>query len=131
MSTGPLPHALAQVVLNEQDTPVPVALAAEAGERRFIELDALRGLAACAVIFLHYSSVPMELPTWLADLIAYTPFFLLVCGTQAVVFFFVLSGFVLSLPYIRGSSEPYLAFIIKRVFRIYIPYLVAIGFAVW
>src|SRR5271167_849702 len=106
MSSGRLPRSSPKVAVSEQDSAPLSAPATEARERRFIELDALRGLAACVVIFLHYTSVPKQLPAWLNDLINYTPCFLFVCGTQAVVFFFVLSGFVLSLPWIRGSGEP-------------------------
>lgn len=43
--------------------------------------------------------------------------------------FFVLSGFVLSLPFIGGQKASYKNFVIKRFFRIYIPYLTAIAVA--
>jgi peptidoglycan/LPS O-acetylase OafA/YrhL len=43
-----------------------------------------------------------------------------------VLFFFVLSGFVPSLPFLGDRSDPYLAYLIKRVRRIWIPYAVAI-----
>ncbi len=44
--------------------------------------------------------------------------------------FFVLSGFVLSLPAAAGRPQPYITFAIRRVFRIYLPYLMALAFAV-
>lgn len=58
-----------------------------------------------------------------------TPLHLLWAGHEAVIFFFVLSGFVLSLPFFSGDKEfRYGKFIMKRLFRIYIPYLAAIFF---
>lgn len=40
--------------------------------------------------------------------------------------FYVLSGFVLSLPILQTKKINYLPYLIKRFFRIYVPYLVAI-----
>ena len=52
-------------------------------------------------------------------------------GHQAVILFFVLSGFVLYLPYQNGRRPAtYFAFVIKRICRIYLPYLCALVFFV-
>ncbi len=51
-------------------------------------------------------------------------------GSDAVVLFFVLSGFVLSLPAINGRPQTYFTFTVRRVFRIYLPYLAAIAVSV-
>jgi peptidoglycan/LPS O-acetylase OafA/YrhL len=68
---------------------------------RYTQLDSLRGLAACTVVFCHATNV---LPAvyddpgrawWLTE----TPLGLLRAGSAAVDFFFVLSGFVLALPF--------------------------------
>jgi peptidoglycan/LPS O-acetylase OafA/YrhL len=40
--------------------------------------------------------------------------------------FFVLSGFVLSLPAVNGRPQTYFIFLIRRIFRIYVPYLAAL-----
>jgi peptidoglycan/LPS O-acetylase OafA/YrhL len=48
----------------------------------------------------------------------------------AVMLFFVLSGFVLSLPAINGRPQTYFTFAIRRVFRIYAPYLAALAVSV-
>lgn len=48
-------------------------------------------------------------------------------GNEAVLLFFVLSGFVLSLPAVTGKPQRYSTFLIRRVFRIYAPYLVALA----
>jgi peptidoglycan/LPS O-acetylase OafA/YrhL len=131
MPSGRVPKSSAQADQPAQIGPAIAPMPLDGGERRFIELDALRGIAACIVVFFHYGTVPKELPSWQQNLYYNTPFFLFGCGTQAVVFFFVLSGFVLSLPYTRGSGDPYHAFIVKRIFRIYVPYVVVLAFAIW
>jgi len=60
-------------------------------------------------------------------LLLLTPFY---SGREAVVLFFILSGLVLSLPYLRGRGQPYPIYLVRRILRIYGPYLVAIAFAV-
>lgn len=120
---------------SKKKNPEPVTLliapsAKEAGKPRFVELDALRGLAACVVVLGHYRSVPKIGPVWLDDTLLYSPCFIAVCAGPAVVLFFLLSGFVLSLPYNRVTPPSYRSFIVKRFFRIYVPYVVALGFAV-
>ena len=98
-------------------------------QRRFEELDSLRGLAAVAVIFHHFLYLlpaicdEQRAPQFL--LITYTPLHTFWAGREAVLFFFLLSGFVLSLPF-QERRVPYTPFIIKRVFRIYMPYLAAV-----
>ena len=52
-------------------------------------------------------------------------------GRAAVIFFFVLSGFVLALPFLKQKALlPYRPFLTKRICRIYPPYLTALIFAV-
>ena len=51
-------------------------------------------------------------------------------GHSAVVLFFIMSGFVLSLPQLRGKPVNYPTYLIKRICRIYLPYLVALGIAI-
>jgi peptidoglycan/LPS O-acetylase OafA/YrhL len=50
-------------------------------------------------------------------------------GDAAVFIFFVLSGYVHSLPYLRGTQPAYPEYVIRRVCRIYIPFAAAILFA--
>lgn len=67
-----------------------------ASKARLVELDSLRGLAALVVVLHHaYLTLP-SVPPALAWLLAETPLRPLATGRQAVVFFFVLSGFVLT-----------------------------------
>ncbi|MCL6457336.1 MAG: acyltransferase, partial [Gorillibacterium sp.] len=95
--------------------------------KRFEELDSLRGLAAVSVLLSH---IALILPgrTFFTDG-EHTPLHLFWAGHEAVILFFLLSGFVLSLPYLNKKPSSYLTFAVRRVFRIYLPYLVGITVA--
>jgi peptidoglycan/LPS O-acetylase OafA/YrhL len=96
--------------------------------RRSKELDGLRGLAALTVVFLHFY---LLFPTtrW-TPLWRFSPLFVFIAGGEAVVLFFVLSGFALDRMYAKSQIAGYLAFVLRRVVRIYGPYLVALALAV-
>jgi peptidoglycan/LPS O-acetylase OafA/YrhL len=93
---------------------------------RYKPLDSLRGLAALFVFFGHYLGI------W-GDIFSHknlveTPLGILFNGTASVMLFFVLSGFVLSLPFINGEKPLKLtAFYVKRILRIYPAFIFAIG----
>jgi peptidoglycan/LPS O-acetylase OafA/YrhL len=104
---------------------------------RFVELDSLRGLASLTVVICHFllsvaagggalAYAPVE--AWFRRL-ARTPFYVLFAGHNAVIFFFVLSGLVLSLPFHAGRPTPYIPFVVRRVCRIWIPYVVSFAVA--
>jgi peptidoglycan/LPS O-acetylase OafA/YrhL len=82
---------------------------------RFLELDGLRGLAAFTVVWHHFWLMyGLHERWWLLPLIS---------GKQAVNLFFLLSGFVLSLPFWKpGYRLRYGSYLIRRFFRIYVPY---------
>jgi peptidoglycan/LPS O-acetylase OafA/YrhL len=106
------------------------AIQAPARPIRYVELDSLRGLAALTVVLQHLQKIwEMNTPPTSASLRAFLdlvrPF-----GSEAVMLFFVLSGFVLSLPAVAGKPQPYFTFVTRRVFRIYIPYLAALAASV-
>ena len=69
--------------------------------RRFRELDSLRGLAAITVVFHHFSRICSPQIIHVLDR---TPLRILVAGHQAVILFFLLSGFVLTLPNKKEGS---------------------------
>lgn len=111
--------------------------------RHIAELDSVRGLAALSVVLSHaalatgifgsgidanlwgliHHTKPDPLP------IGATPLRLLFSANEVVILFFVLSGFVLSLPYWKGNRLSYQSFLIRRIFRLYIPYVGSISLA--
>lgn len=104
-------------------SPLPV------GESRFHALDSLRGVAALMVLCTHvYAMWPDELRGNLGWL-NHTPLRLLINGSAAVTFFFVLSGFVLTLPFLTPRAPRYFVFILRRFCRIYLPFVVSLWLA--
>ncbi|BCG60046.1 acyltransferase family protein [Paenibacillus sp. URB8-2] len=93
--------------------------------KRYHQLDSLRGLAALTVVIHHFVFI---FTGWLwLEALNYTPLRILKAGHEAVIFFFVLSGFVLSLPFYSADKKVNVPhFLIKRLCRIYIPYIVAV-----
>lgn len=90
---------------------------------RFTYLDSTRGIAALIVLLAHYqlTILPQLNNSWVLK----SPFALLVDGKAAILYFFVLSGFVLTLS-LRNtelSIPGYWKFIVSRFFRIYPAYL--------
>lgn len=109
--------------------------------KRIDTLDSLRGIAAltvvihhCMLVFPDFWSVYDPSSTHktnspFIEILTYSPLHLIWGGFEAVILFFVLSGFVLSLPFISGKDPNYLDYAIKRIFRIYIPYITLIMLA--
>ncbi|OKP95380.1 acyltransferase [Paenibacillus sp. P46E] len=96
--------------------------------KRYEELDSLRGIAALTVLFGHILLVFKE-NFWTSALFKFGPLKGLVAGGEAVILFFVLSGFVLSIPFYSGKKLNYATYALKRICRIYLPYIVVIFFA--
>jgi peptidoglycan/LPS O-acetylase OafA/YrhL len=97
---------------------------------RYIELDSLRGLAALVVVLHHLRLVWQGDAEPTSAILRSLLSLVSPVGNGAVILFFVLSGFVLSLPAIAGRPQTYLTFVIRRVFRIYLPYLAALAVSV-
>ena len=105
--------------------------------RRIVALDGLRGVAALMVLFHHtlltlpdFANFEWNVPGATAHgvfewLLLRTPLRLLWAGQERALLFFVLSGFVLGLPWLEGRAAPYGRFLLGRFCRIYPPYLVA------
>jgi peptidoglycan/LPS O-acetylase OafA/YrhL len=106
-------------------------------KQRFDELDSLRGLAAIIVMNTHillsfpafWNPTSTSNETFLVQMLKYTPLHLLWAGHASVIFFFLLSGFVLALPFLEGKSSPFLSYLVKRISRIYAPYLTILAIA--
>jgi len=94
---------------------------------RITTLDSLRGVAALTVLLHHlYATLPDDVLTALTPLVDATPLRVVQEGRPAVIFFFVLSGFVLTLPFLDGRQPGYPRFLMERACRVYLPFAVAI-----
>ncbi len=85
--------------------------------RHYPQLDALRGIAALMVVTNHFVLVG---PLWW---VLKSPLRVLALGHEAVILFFILSGFVLTLQIMSGRRVTYRDYVVKRICRIYLPYL--------
>ncbi len=95
---------------------------------RYIQFDALRGMAALSVLLSHFIGMMPVLPVWLKWLSG-TPGHIIWDGAAAVNLFFVLSGFCVALPYMRQENPrpiAYISFLLRRFFRLYPAYAVAL-----
>ena len=107
---------------------------------RYTSLDGLRGIAALVVLVHHCLLVspqlvgaiesggvaPMDPWVWWAT---FTPLHLVWAGKEAVYVFFILSGFVLTLPFTGDSRPRWGAYFPKRLVRIYLPVWASLIFA--
>lgn len=108
-------------------------------KERLLALDSLRGLAAFSVMLHHmvllFPAADMLINHDIAsgnrwfNFFAYSPLHAFWCGYEPVVFFFILSGFVLAIPFLDPDFPAVAQYYIKRIFRIYPPYLVAVAVA--
>lgn len=100
--------------------------------KRLHELDSLRGLASLTVVLSHFMLVydfnfqDTQMLGLKANWFKHTPLHLFWAGGEAVILFFVLSGFVLFLPFTKLHTFSYKEYIIKRLFRIYPASIVAV-----
>lgn len=91
-------------------------------------LDSLRGLAAVAVVLSHMY-LALHGTQWglsLAPLFDRTPLQLFVNGEGAVILFFVLSGFVLTLVADVSTAANAASYFVRRIARIWLPYVCAL-----
>ena len=94
--------------------------------QRFEELDGLRGLASLSVFFSHvYYMQKIDIIPYFAS---HSPLRSIWDGSAAVLLFFILSGFVLALPYLNaGRPIEFIPYFIRRIFRIYPAYVCALA----
>jgi peptidoglycan/LPS O-acetylase OafA/YrhL len=102
------------------------------GQTRVTQLDGLRGIAALVVVACHVLSTLPGIGSVFSDRslglssaatwAVFSPLHVLWNGTPAVHLFFVLSGFVLVLPFSRpGGTRSWPAYYAKRLLRLYLP----------
>jgi peptidoglycan/LPS O-acetylase OafA/YrhL len=89
------------------------------GTPRIAELDALRGLAALAVVLFHYLDRYDELHDHVTEPLFYIPW-----GARGVQLFFVISGFVIFMT-LQRAKRP-MDFVVSRFSRLYPGYWAAI-----
>ena len=99
-----------------------VCTGAAMGDDRIRELDGLRGVAAAAVFLFHATNLAPP-HSRIGDVLTLPFIAAFYASTAPVLLFFVLSGFVLGLPFFAHQAPPtYARFVIHRVFRIYPAY---------
>lgn len=100
---------------------------------RLISIDALRGIAALAVVAYHAIGTPKILPaTGLLTLIEKSAYSVLLFGYTGVYLFFVISGFCIHLQSAKLRSQnrdvqiDFKSFWFRRLYRLYPPYFFAL-----
>jgi peptidoglycan/LPS O-acetylase OafA/YrhL len=117
--------------MNPEKTPLHRESTQGSPDMRLHELDSIRGIAALSVVLFHFFlgwTFFAHASGWQS--IALKVFYPLYSGPEAVRLFFVLSGLVLALPYLRGRGQRYPIFAVRRTLRIYGPYLVALAIGI-
>ena len=99
---------------------------------RFQELDGVRGLASIVVLIHHallvmpWAALPYfstgESSTGMQRWVTYSPLHIFWVGPEAVILFFVLSGVVVSSPFLRADRRPtWREYYPSRLVRLYLP----------
>jgi len=83
-------------------------------KNRLEKLEALRGFAALYVVFFH--TLPQKIYLWGINVGTFFRF-----GPEAVIVFFVLSGFVIKYTYERSADKSFRFYFVRRFIRLYIP----------
>lgn len=97
--------------------------------RREESLDALRGLAALVVVIAHTTIAGLYKVEPLWGYLKWSPLKIFWSGHQAVILFFVLSGFALARMWQDLKNNRYDAYFAARVVRLYPPYIASIMLA--
>jgi peptidoglycan/LPS O-acetylase OafA/YrhL len=115
--------------LIQTQSPAALPAARPPTHQRLEWVDSLRGLAALAVLFFHLEELAAA-PPGFAAFLDLPIISIIQDGRTAVTMFFVLSGFVLALPYARPRSDGAYrqlragSFYLRRIARIWLPWLI-------
>lgn len=90
------------------------------GAAKLLKLEAIRGLAAFYVVLHH--TIKFEYYLFGLDLGQLLRF-----GQEAVILFFIVSGFVIHLSYQTTKDKSFKTYFIKRFARIYVPLIIVFG----
>lgn len=112
--------------------------ATETREGRYRALDGVRGIGALLVVAVHgLLALPGSLwrpspeLTESARILQYVTLVGYTVGDVAVRIFFALSGFVLALMLLNPLEPSYRSFVVRRICRIYLPYIVVVSAAMF
>jgi peptidoglycan/LPS O-acetylase OafA/YrhL len=115
--------------MTDSVAPAVISVPIESGRLRYI--DALRGIAAILVLWLHvansYRTMSPQTAAharWFGDFILQIDI-----GRVGVVVFFLISGFVIPFSIKPASAAPVTGFAIRRLFRIYPAYWLSVPIA--
>jgi peptidoglycan/LPS O-acetylase OafA/YrhL len=115
--------------MTDSTASAPNSIPLENGRLRYI--DALRGIAALLVLWLHVANSYHTLSPqtaahahWLSDFVSQIDI-----GRVGVVVFFMISGFVIPFSIKPASGAPVTGFVIRRLFRIYPAYWLSVPLA--
>jgi peptidoglycan/LPS O-acetylase OafA/YrhL len=111
---------------------------------RIHSLDSLRGFAAISVVLYHvFAFVPATqylvedhlrsvytTPSFEIFILQFSPLNIFLRGHDWVIFFFVLSGFVLALPFYGSNPPSYVNFALRRFCRLIVPAAGLLVFAI-
>lgn len=92
-------------------------------------LDALRGVAALAVVVAHTTIAGLYNVEPLWSWLKWSPLKILWSGHQAVILFFVLSGFALVRMWQSIKNNRYDAYLVARIVRLFPPYIASVALA--
>ena len=88
---------------------------------RLTELDAMRGIAAFSVVLSHACDNLALRESAVFQFLGATPLRAMTSGRHGVIFFFVLSGLVLTRALLAGRATGFLTFALRRAIRLCLP----------
>jgi peptidoglycan/LPS O-acetylase OafA/YrhL len=109
--------------------------ATNSGSRRNLSLDGLRGVAALIVVLHHIALATSpgindgHAGGLIERFLLQTPGAVFIAGPEAVIVFFVLSGFVLAWPFVGGAKLRLASYYARRFLRLYVPVWGALALA--